>query len=601
MARFGLVGPAYRSQSVNADAQRCVNWYPEKDESGGGRSDWQLYPTPGSNIFSEPAVSAGHTNYPGPLGQLFPLPNGRLIAVRNLFNVLLNIPEVRFYDISSIGVATPLNVVADGGGISHVDGAPMPWAVSATHAWFIVGGVLYYDTLAFGGPTRVVYSGGGGNIANAAAVVYLDGYFLVLLEDSQDVLFTLDPTQIDPLDIFRVSITADYVRAMIVDHRELWLLGDVDTVVYSNVGDADNPFQPNPSGFIQEGIAAARSLVQLDNTLMWIGKSPRGNGIAWRANGYVPQRISTFAIEFAWQGYARIDDAVAYAYQDQGHSFWVIYFPSANKTWVYDVSTGAWHERMHLIPVSGLEEAHRSWVYAFAFGKHLIGDWKGPTIYEMRIPVENGTGGWDFATDFGDPIEGIRIAPHIANEGERIFVDELQVFLESGLGPMPPLSSGVTHYAAPVLAVVNLPGGVPAGTYDVILAEVDGGGGLLGLSDMGSRTLAAPRILQVAIPNANANIWQIFISIDGGLTWTYLATPGPIVGDFSITATILAAMVAGTPPDQSLLYREPQIELSISRDGGHSFGQAMARGMGMAGEFAKRVRWLRLGQARDWS
>ncbi|MFE1676613.1 hypothetical protein ACFMJE_18460, partial [Acinetobacter baumannii] len=67
--------------------------------------------------------------------------------------------------------------------------------------------------------------------------------------------------------------------------------------------------------------------------------------IVYRAVGYTGKRISTHAIEYAIQSYSTITDAIAFTYQQEGHSFYVLTFPTADKTWVFDVSTELWHER----------------------------------------------------------------------------------------------------------------------------------------------------------------------------------------------------------------------------------------------------------------
>jgi hypothetical protein len=45
---------------------------------------------------------------------------------------------------------------------------------------------------------------------------------------------------------------------------------------------------------------------------------------------------------------------------------------------------------------------------------------------------------------------------------------------------------------------------------------------------------------------------------------------------------------------------DPKISLTISRDGGHTWGSSMPVSMGKMGEFTRRAEWRRLGQARDW-
>lgn len=55
--------------------------------------------------------------------------------------------------------------------------------------------------------------------------------------------------------------------------------------------------------------------------------------------------------------------------------------------------------------------------------------------------------------------------------------------------------------------------------------------------------------------------------------------------------------VGTTTPVQ--LYRAPQMIMRKSVDGGHTFGPQQIRDCGKSGEFQTRVRWLRLGRARD--
>src|SRR5208283_775779 len=57
MSRFGFVGPTYTSASPNADCQRCINFYPEANESGMGTSAMILLPTPGLTLFASAATS----------------------------------------------------------------------------------------------------------------------------------------------------------------------------------------------------------------------------------------------------------------------------------------------------------------------------------------------------------------------------------------------------------------------------------------------------------------------------------------------------------------------------------------------------------------
>jgi hypothetical protein len=130
-------------------------------------------------------------------------------------------------------------------------------------------------------------------------------------------------------------------------------------------------------------------------------------------------------VEQAWQGYSTIADAVGYCYQADGHSFWVLSFPTAKATWVYDAATGMWHERGTWQPNLRSYAAHRSQCHAYAFGKHLVGDRLAPNIYEMSK---------HFYDDDGEPIRRLRRTPHIANEWNWIYYRSLLIDLETGVG-----------------------------------------------------------------------------------------------------------------------------------------------------------------------
>jgi hypothetical protein len=278
------------------------------------------------------------------------------------------------------------------------------------------------------------------------AVDYCDGYMVALAASSSTTVpvgtkFYIsdptDPTSWNPLDFSGISMYADSALAMLVDHREIWFWGPKRTVVYYDSGNPDFPFEPIPSAFIEQGIIAPWTPVRLDNSVFWLGADERGAIVAWRAQGYLPLRVSTHAVENAWTEYARVDNAIAYSYQDKGHSFWVIYFPTPNTTWVYDTATGQWHERGFWDSAHQQYTAHRSRCHVYSFGKHLVGDWATGIIYQMSTDL--------LTDDIGDgtphEIRRFRRAPHIENELDQVYHFKMQLQLETGMGPA--LTGGV--------------------------------------------------------------------------------------------------------------------------------------------------------------
>ena len=221
----------------------------------------------------------------------------------------------------------------------------------------------------------------------AVTVSFLDGYFVFNKPDSQQFYITgiYDGTNIDALDFASAEGSPDLLIGLIVDHREVWLFGNNSVEVWYNAGLADFPLARIQGAFNELGCAAPYSIAKMDNGLFWLGADARGDGIVYRANGYTGQRISTHAMEFAISQYDDISDAIAYTYQQQGHSFYVLTFPTANKTWCYDVATQMWHER------AGWENSqfarHRSNCQMFFGDQTIVGDFENGKLYALDLNV----------------------------------------------------------------------------------------------------------------------------------------------------------------------------------------------------------------------
>jgi hypothetical protein len=244
---------------------------------------------------------------------------------------------------------------------------------------------------------------------------YLDGYFIVAAYPSWQINISApnDGKSWNPADYGLKEGAPDGIVGLLADHEELWIFGSQTIEVWNDTGAAAFPLQRNPSGFIPTGCVALGSPVRVGPSVGWLGSDTRGGPCAYLANGFIPVRISTYPIEAAWAAYSRVDDAKSYSYTDDGHTFWVINFTVANKTWVYDLTEKLWHERGYWNPTGGLlgtggNEMQRQRYHAFspAFG-HVVSDWQNANLYTMKRTC---------VSDNGTPIHRIRSAPHIANE-----------------------------------------------------------------------------------------------------------------------------------------------------------------------------------------
>lgn len=365
----GFAGPANTLRVPNADAERTINLMVETTAPGRGKVPAYLIGTPGLR----PRYTL---EYGGrPVRGLFEQ-DGRAFAIDGQF----------FYELFADGSFANRGAV-DGG----VQPATMSSNGSAGNQIFAtIDGTPYIYDLNTNAITNIS-STLDGDIAMGA---FMDGYFFALKNNSRQFRISglEDGLSWDPLDFAERSEGSDNIVALIRNHREIWLLGSQTTEVWYDNGDPDFPFAPIQGAFIEQGASNRDTVQRIDNTLMWLGKNTDGRGVVWRANGYTPDRVSNTAVEFALQR-ALSRDSIGeqlprgWVYQEDGHLFYVLVIPQADTSWVYDVSTGLWHERARWDPNDCVWLPHVAGCHCFAFGKHLVGDRFTGVIYEQSMDL----------------------------------------------------------------------------------------------------------------------------------------------------------------------------------------------------------------------
>jgi len=233
----------------------------------------------------------------------------------------------------------------------------------------------------------------------------------------------------------------DNLVSMIVDHREVYLLGETSSEVWVDSGLFPFAFQRIPGTSTQHGIAAKFSVARLGNSFAYLSKNIRGDGQIMMMNGYIPTRISTHAVENSIEG-AEIGDARAWTYLIEGHEVYVISFPGLDLTWAYDIATGMWHKWLW-VDSSNVFHRHRGNCHTHFQNMNLVGDWENGQIY-MLDP--------NTYTDDGGEIRRVRRAPHLVSDFQRQYFSELQILFQPGVG----LTGNVIGVNSPTNAVAGL-------------------------------------------------------------------------------------------------------------------------------------------------
>lgn len=398
MDPLNFVGPAYTARSKNFDASRCINLYAEASGSGQSKAIAMLVGAPGTKLFTTLAGSSVRGMVRFSKAQAVVVVGGNV------------------YSMDTSGVGTLIGTIVGGT-------FPVSMATNGIVV-FIAAGPNGYAVDPVGGTVTEIIDP---SFSGADRVDYIDGYFVFNKPNTQEFQITgLFSTALDPLDFASAEGAPDLLISLIVDHREIWLFGETSTEVFFNSGNADFPFERIQGAFIQQGIAAKNSPARFGNTIGWLTRNDEGQGMVVKAQGFQPIRISTHAVEFAIASYTNIDDAIGFGYQQEGHDFYVLIFPSANTTWVYDAATELWHERAWRNPLdASLNRIRAECVLAFG-NKILIGDWQTGEIFQ-----------WDLNTysDNGNPLVALRQTPHKASaDNTNIFFHKLWIDMQTGVG-----------------------------------------------------------------------------------------------------------------------------------------------------------------------
>jgi hypothetical protein len=394
-----ILGSAYVARSVNAADNRMVNLFPELIPEGGKEPAF-LNRAPGLKFLA----TIGN----GPVRGLWVLkadPTRAFVVSGN-----------QFFEIDSSYTATLRGTVSGTGPVSMVDNGTQIFIATNPNGY-----IFNTSTNVFAQITDPDFPG-------AVTVAYLDGYFIFNPPNSQRFYLTalLDGTSVDPLDFASAEGSSDGLVALIVDHRELWLFGTDSIEVWYDAGLSDFPFVRIQGAFNELGCAAPYSVAKLDNGLFWLGSDARGKGIVYRAEGYTGKRMSTHAVEWQIQQYGDISDAIGYTYQQDGHAFYVLIFPSANTTWVFDVATQAWHERAGF--VNGDFTRHRSNCQMAYNNEVIVGDYQNGNIYSFDLDVYADNG------QIQKWLRSWRALPTGQNNLKRTTQHSMQLDCETGVG-----------------------------------------------------------------------------------------------------------------------------------------------------------------------
>ena len=383
---INLTGGTYKHPSLPLSAQVTRNLWPQQIDNTSAKSPYILESWPGLVLFgSGTGADGGQFEHNGTLYH---------VCGATLYSVASSGTHTSLGSISGTGPcvfdALGSSIVIVRGGVGHVwDGSTLSTVSgletpnSCTHI-----------------NSQMLYDGDGGRFC------------------SSDVGA---PATINALNYATAESSADDLLRVYAFNEQVYLLGDKTIEIWWNSGVGNPPFDRVQGSVIDVGLKAIYSVASNKDSLYFLG----GDSRVYRSAGGQALAVTDKALAREIEGYADASDAIGWCFTKDDQYFYQITFPTADKSYVYPEG-GQWFEVSS--GVSGGRYVGNS--YAYAYGKHLIGDYRNGNLYELSDSTyaENG----DVirrVRDTGPLHGGLVKAP-----GKTLEMSRFELIMETGVG-----------------------------------------------------------------------------------------------------------------------------------------------------------------------
>jgi len=261
-------------------------------------------------------------------------------------------------------------------------------------------------------------------------VVFIDGYFACSTDSKKWIISSLnDGTSWNALDFSTAESDPDAIVAPIVYNNQIYLTGSETTEGFQNIGGGGFPFQRS-NVFLDKGCYAPFSLIATNQRFFMVGGGKDEDPAIWVFQGNQFQKISTNAIDTVLSSYTDsiIGACFALSWAKRGQYF--VSFAFVDRTFVYNMTTGLWHEQKSGIPDINSDLVQGPWrvnSIVSAYGYTLVGDSEDGRLGILDTEV---------LSEYGYNLIRLFNPPPLANGGRPFRMPMIELTLESGVGDL---------------------------------------------------------------------------------------------------------------------------------------------------------------------
>lgn len=354
----------------------------------------------------------------------------------------------------------------------------------------------------------------------------------------------------DSASIGLLQTKPDNVRAVVrfpSKGNMIFVMGSIVTEAWFDTGAQLFPYQRNNQFNIDYGCLQPATVAYMDEFVVWLAQNEKSGPIIVYSDGGMPKKITTDGIDYLFSTLENPADSQAFLYRQDGHLFYHINFYSDNLSLFYDFSTQKFYHACD----QNLNYFIASEVAFFKNQYYFITKNNGNLfVFDTTITT------YEDVDSIGD--RTINEIPRIRTcSNTRTPDQDYQIINDIGFT----IESGETDYQQQTLG-------------EIILITQD----------------SRPLITQGGKPNLITQDGNDLIAQDGTLFVTQQNPGGQ-------GALLIAQQMGNTGTSNLSL---PHVDLSISTDGGASFGNEWAYYLPAIGHRKNRLMWWQIGIANDF-
>mgnify|MGYP003636204000 CR=1 FL=1 len=302
---FNVVGGTYESRSKPISDQHTVNMYITVNEKG--KDPISLQSFPGQKLVSsvDGAVDRGR---------------------HNMNEVAYSVVDDTLYSINSAGVHS-----AVGGGLRIGGTDRCIFADDGDHLVVVADKVYVYTK-----STNTLVINTNVNLVDVLSVTFIKSTFIYTTPNLSFVSQPLDPFAVDGLNAISAESNPDKLVRDYAFNQTIYRMGKRTGEPWYFSGVGKPPIDVIEGQQFSVGLGAIHTLANTDRALYWLGDDKA----IYRVSGGINERVSDDGISNSIEEMTTIDDSFGYTFTLQGMDFYLITFPSENKTFLLNEKLG---------------------------------------------------------------------------------------------------------------------------------------------------------------------------------------------------------------------------------------------------------------------